>query len=445
MFVENPLHVSEKQDGIQSMTQAILACISLMLLAISWIIYKKNFELFLCLLIVLYNDCFCLTPQIPGRPDDYKLLLLPIILILLAVNLFTGKLSFGRYGWWVISFLGLSVLAVVVAWFAGQDFSLGIKAVKFVPLVLVYFLLAGRRVDGEKFAKYFIFMAIAVAFIASIQYLALNKINLFPGLPKEILTWQKVQNRITVGSFVISAAVVVAFARYQQSSRIMFLLAAAALCGQVIVVGQTRALVVAIFLTMFITYVLSHKFTALRLAAYMFFAGFCLCGWLFLQNVDFSHFSLVKRTTADFTKRGTSFGSSYQARLNSYDYYWKEILKQPITGRGIWNFNWAGDNERTLQKYRGIHLSDIGITHFIVEAGLVGFMWLLYGLLRIWKDIFRFRGQLAIASYFVIATFTMPTIDLMFRNDNLFVFAVFLGISSSMITAAKTDKVLEGV
>jgi len=416
------------------MNQAILACVSLILLAISWIIYRKNFELFMCFLIFLYNDCFYLTPQIPGRPDDYKLLLLPIILILLAVNLFTGKLAFGRYGWWIISFLGITVFGLVVAWFAGQSFSLGVKAVKFAPLVLIYFLLAGRRVDSEKFAKYFIFMALAVALIASIQYFGHGRVNLFPGLAKDVLAGKTDYFRVGVGQFVISAAAVVAFVRYRQSSRIMFLLASVALYGEVIFVQQTRGFIVAIFLAIFVVYMLSHEFTALRLAAYMFFAGFCLCGWLFLQNVDLSHLSLVKRTTTDFTKRGGSFGSSYQARLNAYDYYWKEITKHPITGRGIWSFNWQGNNEQNLQRHKGIHLSDIGITHFIVEAGLIGFIWLLYGLLRLWKDIFRFRGQLAIAAYFIIATFTMPTLDMMFRNDNLFIFAVFLGLSSSMIT-----------
>ena len=288
-------------------------------------------------------------------------------------------------------------------------------------------------------------MALAVAFLASIQYFGHGKINIFPGVPKDMLAGKTEYFRFGVGGFVISAAAVVAFARYRQSSHIMFLLAAAALFGQVIVVAQTRGFIVAIILTTFVVYMLSHEFTALRLAAYMFFAGFCLCGWLFFQNVDFSHLSLVKRTTADFSKRGGSFVNSYQARLNAYDYYWKEIKKQPITGRGIWSFNWKGNNERNLQRYKGIHLSDIGITHFIVEAGLIGFIWLLYGLLRLWKDIFRFRGQLAITAYFIIATFTMPTLDMMFRNDNLFVFAVFLGLSSSMITAARTDAVLEGV
>jgi hypothetical protein len=359
--------------------------------------------------------------------------------------MFTRKLAFGRYGWWIISFLGITVFGVVVTWFAGQSFYLGITAVKLVPLVLVYFLLAGRRVDGEKFANYFIAMGLAIAFIASIQYFGHGRINLFHGLSKDVLAEQTKSFRVGVGGFVIAAAAVVAFARYQQSSRIMFLLVAAALLGQVIVVEQTRGLIVSICLTIFVIYMLSHEFTAFRLAAYMFFAGFCLCGWLLLQNVDFSHLSLVKRTTTDFTKRGRSFGSSYQARLNAYDYYWKEILKQPIIGRGIWNFNWKENNEKALQMYRGIHLSDIGITHFIVEAGLIGFIWLLYWLFRLWKDIFRFRGQLAIAAYFVIATFTMPTLDMMFRNDNLFVFAVFLGISSSMIAAAKTDAVLEGI
>jgi len=79
--------------------------------------------------------------------------------------------------------------------------------------------------------------------------------------------------RVGVGQFVISAAAVVAFVRYRQSSRIMFLLASVALYGEVIFVQQTRGFIVAIFLAIFVVYMLSHEFTALRLAAYMFLQG----------------------------------------------------------------------------------------------------------------------------------------------------------------------------
>ena len=428
------------------MDKVILVCVSLIILGLSWIIYRRNFELFLCLLIAVYNNLFYLAPRIHG-PEDYQLLLLPIVLILLVVNLFTRELAFGRYGWGIIAFLGISVFGVVVAWLiAGQGLSFGIKAAKLTPLVLVYFLLAGRRIESEKFASYFISMALAVAFIALMQYFAHGRTNLFPGMPKEVIDWQKGFNRVGVGQIVIAASTVVAFTRYQQSSRIIFLFAAIALFAEVILVEQIRGFIVGILLSMFVIYMLSHKLSSLRISVYIFFGCLCLCSWLllssFLSGDGFSNLSLVKRTQADFSKRGGSFGSSYQARLNAYDYYWRQIQKNPITGRGLWNFNWEGDNEKRLQQYQGIHLSDIGITHFIVQAGLIGSIWLVWGLLKLWKDIFQFRCQLAIASYYILATFTMPTLDLFFRSDSLLLFAVFLGMSSKIITANKSYPVL---
>jgi hypothetical protein len=123
--------------------------------------------------------------------------------------------------------------------------------------------------------------------------------------------------------------------------------------------------------------------------------------------------------------------------LNAYNHYWKELQKQPVTGLGMLNFNWDGNTEKRLQVYRGIHLSDIGVVHFLVQAGLVGFLWLMYGLMKIWKDILFFRKHLSVACYFIIGTFTLPTLDMFLRKDSLFLFAVFLGLSSSIIMAAR--------
>ncbi len=420
---------------------AILACVSLVTLGVSWFLYLRNLELFLCLLIIINFEFFFLLPKFVG----YQYLLLPMIFILLFVNYLSGKLSFGRYGWWVICFIVISIFGIFVAYQEGQGFSLGIKAAKFIPLVLVYFLLAGRQINVEKFSNYFIIMSLAVAFLATISSFTHGAINFFPGIPRDMLVDQFGRLRITSGSFVISAASVMAFARYQQSSFIRFLYASAALFGEVVVVSQTRAAITAIVLSMFVVYVLSHKLTTLRVAFYLILSGLFMIAFLVLQHSDLSGVEFVKRTETDLAKRGGSYGGSLQARLNAYDYYWKEMQKHLITGRGMINFNWEEDKEKKLQEYYGIHLSDIGIVHFLVQAGLIGFVWLLYGLFRLWKDIFLFRGYLCIACYFMIGTFTMPTIDMFLRvEDSMFLFAVFLGLFSSMIMNVKPGVVPAG-
>jgi len=425
------------------MIQAILACISIVILFASWFLYRRNIELFLCLLIAIYSEFFYLVPQIHQGPDDYKLLLLPIVMILMIESLVTGKLSLGRYGWWVISFLGISVFSLIVAWFSGQGLDLGIKAAKFIPLILIYFLLAGRDINAEKFTRYFIIMSLGVASIATIQYFMHSKINLFPGLPKDSIVGNIFERtatfRMTVGQYVIPPAAVAAFARYRQSFSLTFLFAAILLFLEVLFIQQTRALIAALFLSIFVVYMLSNKLTPLRISAYLVFAGLALASSLVLSPSDFYNISIVNRTKTDFEKRR----GSYQARINAYTHYWQEIQKRPATGYGLLNFNWGGNPENKLQK-NGIHLSDIGITHFIWQAGLIGFIWLIYGLFKLWGDVFRFRKYLLISSYFIIATFTMPTVDMFLRNDSLFLFALFLGLSSTVFVNDKTDLSTEG-
>jgi len=85
---------------------AVLACISLMLLGAAWVLYRRNLELFLCFLIAINFEFFYLVPSIAGA-DNYKLLLLPMLTVLLLENLLRGQLSLGRYGLWVAGFLGL--------------------------------------------------------------------------------------------------------------------------------------------------------------------------------------------------------------------------------------------------------------------------------------------------------------------------------------------------
>jgi hypothetical protein len=417
------------------MILAIFACISITFLGFSWFLYRRNIELFLCLLIMIFSEFFYLVPQIKG-PEDYKVLLIPIVFILTFESLMRGKLAMGRYGWWVISFLVISVLGVIVASFSGQSILLGIKAAKFIPLVMIYFLLAGREINVDKFTNYFVIMALAVAAAATFQHFFHGGINLFPGLPKEGLSnlfERDLTNRVTVGHFIIPAAAIAAFARFNKSSNLLFLAAAIAMFVELLFVQQTRALLAATFLSMFVIYALSHRITPIRISAYIIFVGIFLTSLLFVSAADFENISLVKRTRTDIEKRK----GSYQARINAYIYYWHQIEEKPIIGHGILNLNWVGNSEYMMRS-RAVHLSDIGIIHLFVQAGLIGFFWLLYGLSRLWLDTIRFREKLPISSYFIVGTFAMATIDMFLRNDSIFLFAVILGLFSSTFATSET-------
>jgi len=420
---------------------AVLVCVSILLLGAAWFVYRRNIELFLCLLIAINFEFFYLVPGIAGT-DNYKLLLLPMLTVLLFSSLVRGQLSFGRYGLWVAGFMGISMLGVLVAWSSGQGIDLGIKAAKYIPLVMVYFLLAGRKIDAERFSTYFVIMGLAVAFLATVSYLTHGAINLFPGMPRELIE-QSGRLRVTAGQFVISIGAVVAFARFWQGSRIWFLLASIVLFTDVVVVQQTRGFIAAGILSMGAVFILSRKVTVMRVAKYAFFSA-CLALSFLFSSVDFSGLEFVKRTQADMERRGGSYGGSLQARLNAYEYYWNELRQQPLTGRGMLNFNWEGNPDRKLQKKYGIHLSDIGVMSFVVQAGLIGVAWLAYGLFRLWRDMLVYGSmQLFTACYFIVGTFSMPTLDMFFRSECLFLFGIFLGLSSSVIMAAKAEKIPE--
>jgi hypothetical protein len=424
------------------MILAMLTCISITLLAVCWFVYRRYIELFLCILITIYSEFFYLIPQLHRDPrmgvDDYKIMLLPVLVILLIENIIKGKFAMGRYGWLMITFLIISLFDVIVASFYGQDLILGLKAAKYAPLVAIYFILAGRSIDANKFVKYFILMSLAVTAVATVQYLLHGRMNLFSGLPIEKFSGNVFERsavfRVTVGQFIIPVAALLALARYAQSSRLINLFSAIVLLMEVLFIQQTRMLIAALVVSMVIVYALSNKLTALRLSVYFMFAGALVILMLVFSVSDFKEISLVKRTTTDIEQRK----GSYQARVNAYDYYWKEIKSRPIAGQGILNFNWEGNNERKLQQL-GMHLSDIGIIHFIVQAGIIGFLWLMWVFAKVWRDAFRFRKHQYISSYFVIATFTSPTIDMFLRSDSLFLFAAFLGVLSSTISTAKIN------
>jgi hypothetical protein len=420
------------------MIYAILSCISIVVLGVCWFLYRRNIEFFLCLLIAISSEFFYLLPRIQG-PDDYKLLLLPIVLILLLESFIVGKLAFGRYGWWVISFLAISVIGIFVARAYGQDLSLGIKAAKFIPLALVYFLLAGRQINAEKFVRYFVVMGLVVASIATVQYLSHGRINFFADLPVERLTMMQKDLRITVGQYVIAAGAVVAFVRYKQTSGWLYLFASVALYFEMIFVQQTRGFIAAILFSLFVIYMFTSRFTAVRLSLYLMICGMCLSSWLILSDVDFAGVALGKKSGRRLTDRRSSF----EKRLKGYTYYWERILEQPVAGYGLLNFNWEGNNEKKMQA-RGIHLSDIGATHFIVQSGFIGLIWLLYGLLKIWRDFLRFPDKRLISCYVVIATFTAPTLDMMLRYDSMFIFFVFVGILAGMRSSDTVSPVAQG-
>lgn len=404
---------------------AVYICISFIMLGLSWFLYRRNFEMFLCLLIVIYYEFFYIFPLAVG----YKYILLPIVFILFTINLIKGNLSLNRYGLWIIGYLAISWFSIVVAYFAGQDIILGIKAAKFIPLVLIYFVVVNQKIDLYKFLKYFLWIGLGIAALCAVFSLTHASINPFLGMPKDFVSNQAGRLRITIGQFVISAAALMAYAAYLKGKGIGYLAAAAGLFLEVIMIQQTRGFIAGIVLSGIFINMVSRKLTAIRLSLGLTILGSMMIAMTVLSYTDLTKIEFFKRIDADLKKTEGSYGGSIQARIDGYKYYSKVIEKNLMTGRGLLNFNWSGNTERYLQEYHSIHLSDIGIMHFFVQSGLVGILWFFYGFIKLIKHLLMFREFLPLGCYFILGALVLPTLDMFLDTENsLFLFAIILGV-----------------
>jgi hypothetical protein len=281
-------------------------------------------------------------------------------------------------------------------------------------------------------------MALCVSVIVLAQFLLHGYADIFPGLTLELrenLIGERMGHlRIGIGASVVAPAGVLAFVRFVQSKSKIYLLPVILLLLHVALITQTRALLAGMLLSMFIIYLLARKITLTR--SFIFFLLLILIiPMVKVISTDvFEQVSLVKLTKTEIQNKSGSYG----ARLQTYGYYWKEITKSPIIGSGFIDYSWEGSLERRLRA-NGIHSTDIGIVQFIAATGFIGFMWIITGFFILWKDIIHYRSMLLFSSYFILATITMPTIDLFMRTDTIFLFSVFLALQSNIIQTTRTS------
>ena len=401
-----------------------LAAVTLMAL---WVVYRRNPELFLCCLLFLNFECFYLLPQI-GEAENYKMLVLTMFPILLCELALRRKLTWGRYGHVIVSFLLLSAIAVAVALVSGQEIILGIKAAKMRILALAYFFVVALEINDVKFAKYFVIMGVVVAGIIFLGYALYGHINIFAYAPAKDFHVRSGHLRMVIGAPLIAASACVAFARFVRTSSAFYLAAAVLLFMEMMFIQQIRIYVAGIFLSMLVLYGLSRSISVGRILVYVMVALVFMAFWQFWLKSGVENVGLVKLTQSEVMHQGGSYG----ARVQAYAYYWREIETSIFFGNGIRHSEWEKNPELRMQ-LRGIHLSDIGIMHLFVESGVLGLIWLVFALFFIWRDIIKFRNFLHISSYVVLATIIIPLIDLLIRSDTAFVFVTFLGILSKSI------------
>lgn len=401
-------------------------------LVLAWVLYYHNIELFACLLIAVNFEFFFMLPML-GRFPVYRLMNVMLVLLLVLVRLLRGDLALGRYGFWVLLIIPISIMAILKAYCSGQSLLLGLKATKFVPILLSYFLFVGKDLNPERFTAGLVLMAFGITAMVVVHSIFAGTFNPFWGLSTEmreaLITERLGRSRNAIGSFAIAVASVSAFACFLRNRHSwLALIAAIALFFEIAFVTQVRMLIIAVIVTMLFLYVRARRLSTPQVCVLISVSLLMVLAWDLLSTQMIRHSELAALTTEELTRKT----GSVEARLITYAYYWKGLLKDPLLGSGALNFDWVGNPERRLQE-QGIHLSDIGVMHFFVKTGFIGFLWLALGLLLMWKDSI-FHGTASIATgYLVMATIAMPTLDFFLRNDTMLLFGIFSALLSNEV------------
>ena len=429
------------------MTHGVLFLIGCIFIILTRRLYYRNFELFLCLLIAVNFNFFHLIPRI-GSDDLYQESLLVVLLFYLfeeyiARDHILHKKNIGSlaspsariYRNIVLGYFAIGTMGVWVAFYNGQSLELGVKAFKYYPIILVYFLIIKRGLNVEKFTCYFLWMAIAIAALVFIQFLIYGKMSLFFFYEDSVSNLRGIGAdrglRLLEGSTIIFIGMITAFVKWLKTHRAQFLCMAIFLLTHIFIVIQTRSILVSIILVMLlVTFLLDrHKKGSLIKKLYLVASGVLLIALyvIYYQDVIFGQ-GIVTQTINDLqgiSSTGQGAGN-VQIRLLCYQHYWQELQTFWLTGRGLLNGAWSGNPDKYLMEMYGFHLSDIGAFHVLVKFGLAGAILLvIMVLVTLMRLGFLIDTAPEVACYFLLGIILLPIRDMFFRLDCIFVFAIF--------------------
>ncbi|RLJ01234.1 MAG: hypothetical protein DRP08_05775 [Candidatus Aenigmatarchaeota archaeon] len=406
------------------MIHLIYLTISILFLIFTIWLYYRHFELFLCLLIVINFEFFKILPPL-GQFYAYRELLLPVIAFCLLERFFFSgkKFEFGKYSKIVLFFLIMSFLGILNAFWHGQPLILGIKAAKYFPLILIYFVLINKEFDVDKFIKYLIILGFLISIIMIIQYLLWGKLYFIHFTSEELGKMRLGRPRINIGAKFIALVGVISLGNFFKQKRFIYFLFYLYSFAYIITIAQTRMLIFGMLICGFLLFILNMKITPLTISVIL--ATLCFAMPVSFIALKYARqFELVKMTETEIKEKK----GSYLARINALKYYIKQIKKSPIVGYGLINFNWEKSPFPILQK-RGIHIADIGIIDLVYKFGLIGVGWLIAFMFMVFKDIIGNKTVcINISGYFLLIFSVMATLDFFTKVDRIFLLGIFLGI-----------------
>lgn len=395
------------------------------------LLYLKQFEFFILLMLIVNQDFFYLLPRGPVGDGMYQDLLFVAIPVVGAAALFKRNYQISNnFRPYVALFFVLVVIAIANSTFHGQLLGMGIKAAKGYYLFLLFFIFISRPIDTQRLAKLVVGTGVLLMLLNNIQYMIWDGFQFFQLVTKVDYDLERAGKlRFLVGEFFTIFAPIVALGEFLRTDKKAFLLAFLYMVATVIIQGQTRAVMFGFLVTTLVMFYLSQR---IRIRA---FAGGILLliasAWIVPALGETFLGDIFQETTQEVTKGSGNVG----VRLKGYEYYWGEISKSAFFGIGVWNDAFTAGNPEDV-KHMGIHLSDVGITALVVHMGFLGLIWLLALLVKVHKACFQRIGSLrenvnlGVLGYFVFSLSTFATLNGFTNRFTIIYLALALAIVS---------------
>jgi hypothetical protein len=312
-----------------------------------------------------------------------------------------------------VSFTGLAIVLIIMAtvgvvnaFFQGQPIPLGLGASRTYFIILFYLVFMSKRIETQKLFNLIIFAGIFICLVSNISYLLHGKINLFSVPIEEVRAGQL---RLLPASFFIVFSSLIVFGEYIRKKNRLYLALFIYMSATVVIQEQSRAALGGIIFTAIILLVLAKKINFVKA---IILGGPAFALLIILLPIFQSTFfgKLYDLTRYEITSTGGGVGH----RIDTFNYYYGEIRKSPIIGRGIWNMGFRGYNPENMQD-RFMYLSDIGISSLMFHFGLLGLIWLIILLKKVYKTSFLKWGKLkenihlGVIGYFIFSISVMIT------------------------------------
>lgn len=392
------------------------------------LLYLKQVELFILFVLIINGEFFYLLPHEPLGRANYQDLLYIVLLITGAWYFLREKKYLeANFDIWIIAFMLILLVGVFNSHFHGQPFLLSIKAGKDYYLLLFYFVFRARNINMKKLFKLVVITGVFLALLNNIQYIFFGELKIFH-VSRSLE--RAGQLRFLIGDFFTIFSPIIALGEYLKEKKKVYLIAFIYMIATVVMQGKTRAVIWGLMATTLLLLYYSKQISFLK-AFFICVPLFTLFIWLgpYIRSTFIGE--IYEETKYEIGQKAGNVG----IRFDAYDYYFGEIMKSPVIGRGIWNLAFSGDNPEDMSA-KGFHLDDIGMTRLFFHFGLIGAIWLLIILAKVYKLAFFSLEKLkenihyGLIGYFVFSIFTMLTLNSFSHRRTIIYFMLVLALLS---------------